>query len=143
VRHAHDSFLDAAGVSEARADRYMSYLNGTAAEVVAFPTGAHAGARPLLLGSTMRLTAGSNGTSLNCVHTFDSCRGHSFFGRGALSTAYASTIGCVTERPAVSVAEMRSDAEPAAGLRSRTVHPFWALPPHPCSAAGCHVAPPS
>jgi hypothetical protein len=83
-RHAHDSFLDAAGVSESRADRYMGhagrtvgdryrhrlrgqlasdarllddYLAGEAAEVVQFPTGASAGAHPLPVGSTMRSAA--------------------------------------------------------------------------------------
>ena len=71
-RHGFDSFLDAAGISEARADRYMGhaqssvgdryrhrlrgqlaedanrleeYLQGDVAEVVALPTGAHTGAR--------------------------------------------------------------------------------------------------
>jgi integrase len=83
-RHAHGSFLDAAGVSEARADRYMGhagrtvadryrhrlrgqlasdglrldgYLTGDAAEVVRFPTGASAGASTLPVGSTMRVAA--------------------------------------------------------------------------------------
>jgi integrase len=71
-RHGFDSFLDAAGISEARADRYMGhaqntvgdryrhrlrgqlaedakrldeYLRGDVAEVVAFPTGARNGAQ--------------------------------------------------------------------------------------------------
>jgi integrase len=71
-RHGFDSFLDAAGVSEARADRYMGhaqntvgdryrhrlrgqladdanrldeYLHGEVAEVIALPTGAHSGAQ--------------------------------------------------------------------------------------------------
>jgi hypothetical protein len=71
-RHGFDSFLDAAGISEARADRYMGhaqnsvgdryrhrlrgqlaedaarledYLRGEAAEVVTLPTGAHIGAQ--------------------------------------------------------------------------------------------------
>jgi integrase len=71
-RHGFDSFLDAAGISEARADRYMGhagttvgdryrhrlrgqlaedaerleeYLRGEGAEVVALPTGAETGAR--------------------------------------------------------------------------------------------------
>jgi integrase len=70
-RHGFDSFLDAAGISEARADRYMGhakntvgdryrhrlrgqladdaarleeYLNGETAEVVPLPTGAQSGA---------------------------------------------------------------------------------------------------
>jgi integrase len=71
-RHGFDSFLDAAGISEARADRYMGhaqntvgdryrhrlrgqladdaarleeYLNGETAEVVPLPTGAQTGAQ--------------------------------------------------------------------------------------------------
>jgi integrase len=71
LRHAHRSFLDAAGVSDARADRYLGHSNGSmgrrythalrgqlaedaarldayltrgAAEVVPFPTGANRGA---------------------------------------------------------------------------------------------------
>jgi integrase len=70
-RHGYASFLDAAGVSEARADRYLghagttvgdryrhrlrgqlesdaalldAYLTGAGAEVIALPTGAHSGA---------------------------------------------------------------------------------------------------
>jgi integrase len=81
-RHAHDSFLDAASVSESRADRYMGhagrtvgdryrhrlrgqltsdarlldgYLTGDAAGVVRFPTGASAGASTLPVGSTIRV----------------------------------------------------------------------------------------
>jgi hypothetical protein len=77
-RHGFDSFLDAAGVSEARADRYMGhaqnsvgdryrhrlrgqlrddaerleeYLRGEVAEVVALPTGAQTGAQEAVAAS--------------------------------------------------------------------------------------------
>ena len=100
-RHAHDSFLDAAGISEARADRYMGhagrtvgdryrhrlrgqlagdarllddYLNGTVAEVVPFPTGASTGATPAAC-QPAALRPNRSGF-LNRVHRFNSCRGH-------------------------------------------------------------------